>query len=225
MYFISQGIRYGVANNKNELTVLGFGINQDSYEVIVPSELNGCKVTEIASNAFSENLHIHKIILPETITKIGEKAFYKCANLKTIKINDSPNNMANIYIYQKAFANCVQLEEFSCFRPIYLCGESAFCNCKCLITIVSCFMDILPQKTFDNCENLSRFYFCDKDLTITDTAFNGCLNLSEIFISEDFDENDVFLYQIKNCKIRCDKNSRYASLAYHGYNIEIIEDD
>ncbi|SDB69245.1 YDG domain-containing protein [Butyrivibrio sp. INlla16] len=44
------------------------------------------KVTEIAAGAFKGNKKLKKITIGKNIEKIGSKAFYKCKNLKSVKI-------------------------------------------------------------------------------------------------------------------------------------------
>ena len=44
------------------------------------------KVTEIAANAFKNQKKIRKVVIPSGVSKIGEKAFYGCKNLKNITI-------------------------------------------------------------------------------------------------------------------------------------------
>lgn len=47
----------------------------------VPSQINGYKVVGIASNAFSGHSEIKHVVLPNTVTWVGEKTFYNCTNL------------------------------------------------------------------------------------------------------------------------------------------------
>ena len=47
----------------------------------VPSQIKGYKVVGIASNAFSGHSEIKHVVLPNTVTWVGEKTFYNCTNL------------------------------------------------------------------------------------------------------------------------------------------------
>ena len=119
-------------------------------ELVIPAEYNGKPVTIIGIMAFSTNTKIKKVVLPETlkrieyqafdsssleeivipesVTHIGQYAFQYCSNLKSIKFPSKiktieaatcygcknltqviiPDGVQNIYI--EAFANCNELE-------------------------------------------------------------------------------------------------------------------
>jgi hypothetical protein len=44
------------------------------------------QVTEINNSAFAGNKQLSDIIIPETISKLGDNAFYNCSKLKNIEI-------------------------------------------------------------------------------------------------------------------------------------------
>lgn len=76
-----------------------------SYTIPNTVKINGetCKVTSIASNAFSGCTKATKITIGKNIQKIGSKAFYNCKNLKTLTINSTKvksvgtNALKNVY--------------------------------------------------------------------------------------------------------------------------------
>ena len=49
----------------------------------IPSKVNGYKVVGVAANAFNGHTEIKKIIMPNSIQFVGEKAFKGCTNLKS----------------------------------------------------------------------------------------------------------------------------------------------
>ena len=57
------------------------------YEIL--SYIGDAPVTTICANAFRYNNYIEKVIIPDTITTIGDYAFYDCYNLKSIIIPSS----------------------------------------------------------------------------------------------------------------------------------------
>ena len=63
---------------------------------------------KIKKESYANNANIVKVILPESITVIGEKAFYSCASLAGITI---PSGVTSIEM--KAFANCAALKEIN----------------------------------------------------------------------------------------------------------------
>ncbi len=60
------------------------------------------KVTSIAKNAFSNNTYIKNLTIGKNVSKIGAKAFYRCKNLKNIKI--STTKLTDKKVGSKAFS-------------------------------------------------------------------------------------------------------------------------
>ena len=55
-------------------------------EVIIPEEIEGKKVRTIASGCFADCSGVTKIILPDTITSIEGKAFFRCGRITEINL-------------------------------------------------------------------------------------------------------------------------------------------
>ena len=70
----------------------------------IPKEINGYKVDEIASHAFSY-CNFSEIVLPSGLTYIDTEAFYLCESLKSIRIPSSLQNMSVV-----AFVSCTSVE-------------------------------------------------------------------------------------------------------------------
>lgn len=76
-----------------------------SKDVIIPSWWNGYPITEIGGNAFGAT-DVESVVLPETITYIGDNAFNNASKLSSINF---PNSLTGIGT--NAFQNCTSLEE------------------------------------------------------------------------------------------------------------------
>ncbi len=57
--------------------------------VVVPSEIDGMRVTEIGQGAFYCNEGVREIVIPETVVKIGWSAFWGSGDLTTVRIPKS----------------------------------------------------------------------------------------------------------------------------------------
>ncbi len=55
-------------------------------EAVIPGEINGMTVTEIAGSAFLDRTRLTSVSLPDTIKAIGDYAFRGCTRLETIAI-------------------------------------------------------------------------------------------------------------------------------------------
>lgn len=62
--------------------------------VIVPSEIDGHKVTEIAEYAFADNTDIVSVKIPDTVTKLGSGVFKNCTSLEEVTL---PSNITDMF--------------------------------------------------------------------------------------------------------------------------------
>ena len=87
-------------------------------------------LTEIPDSTFRES-DIVEVVLPSTITKIGDGAFYNCTNLKRINLGDNLN-----FVGESAFKGCVSLEELylgHSFQTSYVSSFSGLSGLKKVI--------------------------------------------------------------------------------------------
>ena len=98
-------------------------------EIIIPSKYKNYTVTEIygdnVKSGFEECYNLRKIIIPDTITTIGNYAFYGCFNLTDVIIPDSVTKIGNY-----AFLGCESLETIFISRFVKEMGEEVFQNCN-----------------------------------------------------------------------------------------------
>ncbi len=79
---------YALAYELNEddtYTVTGIGAIT-SQVVVIPAEYNGKAVTAIAAYAFENQRFIGEVVIPESVTTVGEYAFKGCDNLDDIYV-------------------------------------------------------------------------------------------------------------------------------------------
>lgn len=74
-------------------------------EIVIPETYNGKPITKIIRSAFVDNEYITKVVIPDTVTYIGDGAFQGCSALKTVKLS---NNL--IALGDFAFNWCKSLE-------------------------------------------------------------------------------------------------------------------
>ena len=224
MQYIENGIRYH-SIGYNNVTVVGFGISSDRAVVKIPTMIsNGSIVSAISDMAFEKNNTIEEIVLPDTIVRIGERAFYRCINLTSVKIEHQDNvdlseEDCPLEIHKKAFSGCKNLTKLKCNKPIILMGVLAFHNCILLPKIDGKIYGNLPDKSFLNCMSLEEFSFYDKETTIGQGCFEDCLNLARFYIHQDLELPNLFLEEHKEAKFFCGDKSKYLSLIHFGYKV------
>ncbi len=55
-------------------------------DIVIPTEIDGVRITEIYAEAFQLNNDITSVVIPEGIEKIGHKAFNECKNLVKVEL-------------------------------------------------------------------------------------------------------------------------------------------
>ncbi|MDE7325074.1 MAG: leucine-rich repeat protein [Lachnospiraceae bacterium] len=103
-------------------------------------------VIRIGSRAFSMNQRIEKVILPDTVTSIGEAAF-EGSGIETI-------NLSHVKVIEaNAFSGCKSLKEVEVGR-VEKIGNGAFYGCLLLKEIDLKNVEEIGDRAFLNCENL-----------------------------------------------------------------------
>ncbi len=120
--------------------------------VTVPSSFRGKPVTEIARDAFKENIFINKVVLPEGLREIGIFAFFGCYNLKEVSF---PKSLRNICTY--SFGRCNSLKEVNFPDKLEYIGIMAFYECYALRKIVvPSSVCKIGRDAFRDCNNLGE---------------------------------------------------------------------
>ena len=86
-------------------------------------------ITALPTQAFYKSTNVENLILPNTLTTIGEEMFYHSA-LKTIVIPESVET-----IERAAFCGCENLSSFEIPARVKTIEEEVFCYCRSLTSI------------------------------------------------------------------------------------------
>ena len=98
--------------------------------VNIPATINGRSVTTIAANAFKANLHLKKVIIPNSVKKIENDAFCECAYLEEVSLSQNLE-----LIDGGAFSFCYRLKAIALPDSVLKLGEHAFAQCYSLETV------------------------------------------------------------------------------------------
>lgn len=237
----------GKAANKNGslvsgILITGINVNPNTtiQTLVIPYEINGYKVIGINSSAFLNYGKIENVILPNTISLIGNSAFKDCALLHTINLDDVLKiennafsgciNLLNINITSasligsKSFSSCARLKSI-------MIGEttiqaSAFYNCTRLkdINFISDINDkpnneaMIYSNAFEGCLGLKNINLPNYIFYIYESAFKDCVNLERIFIPTMYDGSDMYIEDnvFEGCAkitIVCDQGSSIETYA------------
>ena len=79
----SIGLAYTLSDDGTYYSVSGIG-NCEDTDIVIPSMHNELPVKEIAYRAFYICTGLTSVVIPDSVTSIGEYAFYDCIGLKNI---------------------------------------------------------------------------------------------------------------------------------------------
>lgn len=157
--------------------------NGMSTRVVVPSYFNGRAITAIGADAFnrtSELPAVTSVKLPDTITKIGDRAFYNCQYLAEIDLTDKVETIG-----EDAFYRNVRLRSVGDISGLTSggLGAGAFNGCQDLreVTISDKITEI-GAYTFNDCKMLADVRFSNSLLSIGEYAFSGCVSLKTVVL-------------------------------------------
>lgn len=149
---------YFTVNSTGE-TITGLtDTGKTQTELVIPYEINGKKITSLLGSVIdgepqsilSGNNVITKVIIPNSITSIGDIAFYDCSSLTSINI---PNSVTSI-------------------------GDSAFGDCSSLTSInIPNSVTSIEDYAFIACSSLTKVEIPSSVTSIGYDAFYGCTNL------------------------------------------------
>ena len=131
--------------------------------VELPSVLDGHLVTAIGSEIFHDNIltyvvipNLTEVIIPDSVTTIGDRAFEDCLFLETVHIPNSVTKIGN-----EAFSAC-GLETISIPDSVISIGDSAFSDCCELVSVtIPDSVQTIGINPFRYCEKLSKIDISD----------------------------------------------------------------
>ena len=125
-------------------------------KVVIPSEYNGMPVTAIGDGAFANHrTDIESIIIPESVTLIGENAFWRCYALESVTFNSG-----NMSFGSMAFCDCTALSEITIPEGVNVLSEDLFNLCSALETVhLPVSLTEIEIGAFGACESLKTVYY------------------------------------------------------------------
>ena len=159
-------------------------------------DLSEVNLPTLFEKVFHENKKIEKIILPSTLTTIGQYAFYDCTSLQTVTFEKGSRLKT---IEESAFEDCTELTSIEIPASVETIEDSAFKGCSKLATVTfekgsqlkAIWGGYYAYSTrysaysyyygaFSDCTALTSIEIPASVETIKSTAFQGCSSLATV---------------------------------------------
>lgn len=173
------------------------GLSGSDITVEIPSEVNGITVTEIGKDVFKDNKNVGRLIIPDSVTKLGyrmcsgctalsevrlpagltvipDEAFDGCSSLRTVNFPDTLKE-----IRSDAFCG-TDLTEFIAPDSLTNVWPYAFKDCAALSAVELKNVRSVGDGAFGNCTDLRSIRLSDKMTELSDHIFDGCSSLADI---------------------------------------------
>ena len=129
---------------------------------------------------YLNNELITELIIPDSVTSIGESAFFGCSSIKTITI---PNSVTSIGGW--AFSRCSSLTSITIPDSVTSIGGWAFSRCSSLTSVtIPDSVTSIGESAFSGCSSLTSVTIPDSVTSIGESAFSGCSSIKTITIPD-----------------------------------------
>ena len=151
----------GVLFNKDRSTLIQYPIGNARTSYIIPDS-----VTSIGDEAFWGCGALTSVTIPDSVTSIGDYAFTGCGALTSVAIPDSVTSIGDY-----AFCNCTSLTNVTIPDSVASIGKYAFSGCYALTSVtIGISVTSIGFYAFSFCSSLVSIIINNPDCEINDTA-------------------------------------------------------
>ena len=133
-------------------------------------------VQKIGKEAFANCISLHDFSIPQGVTDIGESAFENCSSIESI---DIPSGITEIPV--NAFYKCISLKDVSFQDGLVTIGSRSFENTAINQLNLPLTLKTIDSRAFSDCDSLKELRIPSSVENIGDAAFGGCNNLYSIY--------------------------------------------
>ncbi len=161
-------------------------------------------VAKIDDYFFEDRTDFEKVVIPETVTEIGEGAFHRCYYLSEAELPESLTAIGKmafknsgldeivipdgvVEIKESAFEDCTGLIHITLPKSLRIIGKRAFAG-DYLITRAPMppGLEVIEAEAFSGCKLFSLLTIPEDLERIDETAFEDCVKLKLIYNGEDY---------------------------------------
>ena len=157
-------------------------------DLVIPNS-----ITEIGNYAFSDCSSLTSVNIPNSVTTIGEYAFSNCSSLTSINM---PNSVTTIGY--AAFVGCSSMTHIDIPNSVTTIGEYAFRYCSSLTSVnMPNSVTEIGDYAFSNCSSLTSVNIPNSVTTIGEYTFYNCSSLTSVTIGNSV--TTIGDYAFSNC--------------------------
>ena len=162
----------------------------DSYKTAIAMVVIGDSVTSIGDFAFYGDSNLRSVIITDSVASIGNYAFNECRKLASVTISDKVASIGNY-----AFTFCCNLTSVIVPDNVVSIGKYVFQFCSNLVSAqLSNKITRIEDYTFSECINLTSVNIPDKVTRIGYAAFSNCGKLTSVVLPESLDSIICFAF-------------------------------
>ena len=202
-------------------------------EIEIPSRLGGYPVTALAKSALAGK-DFTKVVLPDTLEKIGDYAFSACSQLREITIPSSVEALGN-----GVFTQCDALEEFSIDPTNPYLKETNHviytADGKTLVAAagrtderiaVPLTVEKIQSYAFYNCDTLKSITIPGSVRELGEGCFGGCAHLNQVELQDGLEVIGAYCFRdnfdLSVIRIPSTVKQLQAAAFYGDYNLRKI---
>jgi len=191
-----------IPDSVTSIGMLAFGMCSKLEAVYINDIAKWCEIKFANSSAnplykgakvyLNEEL-IEELILPGSVTNIGNYAFYGCSSLTNVKMEQGVTSIGG-----RAFYNCSNLTGITIPGSITDIGDYVFYGCSSLTNVkMEQGVTSIGNAEFSNCSNLNDIVIPESVTSIGSSAFYNCTGLESITIPGSV--TDIGNYAFSGC--------------------------
>ena len=138
----------------------------------------GCNPLEYAHHLYMDGNEITDLVIPNSVTSIGEYTFCGCYGLTSVTIGNSVTSIGNY-----AFYGCHGLTSVTIGNSVTSIGNDAFWYCSGLTSVtIPNSVTSIGNRAFEGCSGLTSVTIGNSVTSIGSSAFSRCSGLTSVTI-------------------------------------------